>query len=47
MAAKAEAISLYRSLVRSSKQFASYNFREYFLRRTRCAVSLQGSVLVH
>jgi len=35
MAAKAEAISLYRSLVRSSKQFASYNFREYFLRRTR------------
>ena len=35
MAARAEAIALYRSLVRSSKQFATYNFREYFLRRTR------------
>lgn len=35
MASRAEAISLYRSLVRSSKQFSTYNFREYFLRRTR------------
>jgi hypothetical protein len=36
MASRVEAIALYRSLVRSSKQFANYNFREYFLRRTRC-----------
>jgi hypothetical protein len=37
MSARTEAIALYRSLVRSSKQFATYNFREYFLRRTRYA----------
>ena len=38
MATRAEALALYRSLVRSSKQFSTYNFREYFLRRTRYAI---------
>jgi len=32
-----EVRSLYRSLVRQSKQFAAYNFREYAKRRTRDA----------
>jgi hypothetical protein len=39
MATRAEALALYRSLVRSSKQFSTYNFREYFLRRTRYAIA--------
>ncbi len=30
-----EALQLYRSLLKSSKKFSQYNFREYFLRRTR------------
>ncbi len=34
MASK-EAVQLYRSLLRSSRKFTQYNFREYFLRRTR------------
>mmetsp|Transcript_46878 Transcript_46878/g.73379 ORF Transcript_46878/g.73379 Transcript_46878/m.73379 type:complete len:91 (-) Transcript_46878:310-582(-) len=34
-AAKAEAVQLYRNLIRYSKKFQHYNFREYFLRRTR------------
>ncbi|KAK9455625.1 hypothetical protein V1511DRAFT_450297, partial [Dipodascopsis uninucleata] len=29
------ALSLYRSLLRTSKKFTSYNFREYALRRVR------------
>mmetsp|Transcript_16309 Transcript_16309/g.32623 ORF Transcript_16309/g.32623 Transcript_16309/m.32623 type:complete len:89 (-) Transcript_16309:174-440(-) len=33
--ASTEAVQLYRSLLRSSKLFSQYNFREYFLRRTR------------
>lgn len=32
-----EVRSLYRSLLRQSKQFAAYNFREYAGRRTRDA----------
>ncbi len=32
-----EVRSLYRSLLRQSKQFAAYNFREYAKRRTRDA----------
>lgn len=32
-----EARSLYRSLLRQSRQFAAYNFREYAKRRTRDA----------
>ncbi|KAF2839073.1 hypothetical protein M501DRAFT_1003627 [Patellaria atrata CBS 101060] len=32
-----QARSLYRSLLRQSKQFAAYNFREYAKRRTRDA----------
>ncbi|KAI9700884.1 MAG: hypothetical protein M1820_006645 [Bogoriella megaspora] len=32
-----EARSLYRSLLRQSRQFAAYNFREYARRRTRDA----------
>ena len=36
MGSRVEALALYKSLVRSSKEFATYNFREYFLRRTRC-----------
>lgn len=32
-----EARSLYRSLLRTSSQFAAYNFREYAKRRTRDA----------
>jgi hypothetical protein len=43
MSARTEAIALYRSLVRSSKQFATYNFREYFLRRTRYAHRLPAA----
>mmetsp|Transcript_63652 Transcript_63652/g.93236 ORF Transcript_63652/g.93236 Transcript_63652/m.93236 type:complete len:93 (-) Transcript_63652:76-354(-) len=35
MASGGEAAALYRALVRSSKKFGTYNFREYFLRRTR------------
>jgi hypothetical protein len=38
MSTRAEALALYRSLVRSSKKFSTYNFREYFLRRTRYAI---------
>ncbi|KAK6418337.1 hypothetical protein LTR95_017211 [Oleoguttula sp. CCFEE 5521] len=37
MTAPSEALSLYRSLLRTSRQFASYNFREYAKRRTRDA----------
>lgn len=32
-----EARSLFRSLLRQSRQFAAYNFREYAKRRTRDA----------
>lgn len=32
-----EVRSLYRSLLRQSRQFAAYNFREYAKRRTRDA----------
>ncbi|KAI1973828.1 hypothetical protein LOZ52_001833 [Ophidiomyces ophidiicola] len=32
-----QARSLFRSLLRQSKQFSNYNFREYALRRTRDA----------
>jgi hypothetical protein len=32
-----EARSLFRSLLRTSRQFAAYNFREYAKRRTRDA----------
>ncbi|KAF2090171.1 hypothetical protein K490DRAFT_63042 [Saccharata proteae CBS 121410] len=32
-----QARSLYRSLLRQSRQFAAYNFREYALRRTKDA----------
>ncbi|KAF2674053.1 hypothetical protein BT63DRAFT_449042 [Microthyrium microscopicum] len=32
-----EVLSLYRQLLRTSGQFAAYNFREYFRRRTRDA----------
>jgi len=32
-----QVLSLYRSLLRQSNQFAAYNFREYFKRRTRDA----------
>ncbi|KAK7203565.1 complex 1 protein [Myxozyma melibiosi] len=32
---RAVAFSLYRSLLRTSRQFTAYNFREYALRRTR------------
>lgn len=38
MGSRVEALALYKSLVRSSKEFATYNFREYFLRRTRCVL---------
>jgi len=32
-----QVLHLYRSLLRQSNQFAAYNFREYFKRRTRDA----------
>ena len=35
--AQAKSLSLYRSLLRQSKQFANYNFRTYAWRRTRDA----------
>lgn len=37
-----EVRSLYRSLMRQSKQFAAYNFREYATRRTRDAFRAHG-----
>ena len=42
MSTRHEALALYRSLVRASKQFGTYNFREYFLRRTRCVTRRPG-----
>ena len=36
-ASAVEVRSLYRSLLRQSRQFAAYNFREYAKRRTRDA----------
>ncbi|KAJ1485445.1 hypothetical protein T484DRAFT_1793255 [Baffinella frigidus] len=35
MSARAEAVQLYRAMLQSSRRFSNYNFREYFLRRTR------------
>lgn len=37
-----EVRSLYRSLLRTSSQFAAYNFREYAKRRTRDAFREHG-----
>ena len=34
-ATRSEALKLYRALLQSSKRFSNYNFREYFMRRTR------------
>ena len=39
-----EVRSLYRSLLRTSRQFAAYNFREYAKRRTRDAFREHGTV---
>ncbi|KAF2150105.1 hypothetical protein K461DRAFT_281365 [Myriangium duriaei CBS 260.36] len=45
MAAKGfEVRSLYRSLLRQSRQFAAYNFREYAKRRTRDAFKEHSAV---
>lgn len=30
-----EILSLYRQIIKNSKKFTNYNFREYFLRRSR------------
>lgn len=30
-----EVLGLYRKFIKNSKQFSNYNFREYFLRRSR------------
>ncbi|KAG7907490.1 hypothetical protein KL905_003406 [Ogataea polymorpha] len=35
MASAQEILSLYRQFLRYSRQFENYNFREYFLRRSR------------
>ena len=32
---KSDVLHLYRNLLRNSKKFCNYNFREYFLRRTK------------
>ncbi|CAL9728976.1 protein Isd11p [Monosporozyma unispora] len=32
---KTQILSLYRQLIKNSKQFTNYNFREYFLRKSR------------
>lgn len=32
---KAQVLSVYRSLLRNSNKFDNYNFREYFLRKTK------------
>lgn len=32
---RAQVLSLYGALIRTSRSFSSYNFRNYFLRRTR------------
>eukprot|EP00960_Hanusia_phi_P025301 742904-Hanusia_phi.AAC.2 len=32
---KSDVLNLYRNLLRNSKKFCNYNFREYFLRRTK------------
>ncbi|KAI9310084.1 hypothetical protein BX666DRAFT_1870976 [Dichotomocladium elegans] len=42
-ATHAHVLSLYRSFLRSGKQFASYNFREYTLRRSRDAFRAHAS----
>ena len=39
-----EVRSLYRNLLRTSRQFAAYNFREYAKRRTRDAFRESKSV---
>ena len=39
-----EVRSLYRSLLRTSRQFAAYNFREYAKRRTRDAFREHSTV---
>jgi LYR motif-containing protein 4 len=33
--AKGDVLKLYRALLRHSRRFSDYNFREYALRRTR------------
>ncbi|XP_060535627.1 LYR motif-containing protein 4 [Cylas formicarius] len=35
MSSKKQLLSLYKSLIRESQQFASYNFRSYAVRRVR------------
>jgi hypothetical protein len=35
MPSRSQIISLYSALIRTSRSFSSYNFRNYFLRRTR------------
>ncbi|CCK72754.1 Isd11p KNAG_0L01340 [Huiozyma naganishii CBS 8797] len=33
--ARAQVLSVYRQFIKNANQFTNYNFREYFLRRTR------------
>ncbi len=49
--ASPKSLSLYRSCLRESRKFTNYNFREYFIRRTRDAFKenqkLTDPTLIH